>query len=281
MLDLAPDAIIVRDLRQRILFWNRGAEVMYGWSRAEAMGEIAYDLLKTAMKGALEKSGVKPEDVNQLVMGNIIANDEQKGTFFEALYNAGIAHQRCKQDAEAKAMFQKVLGEKSDFHRARVQAAEAREKQARLAVDAARLQLDCVLRRLIRQRHHHEREDEDGHEEGREGFVAHPAQDRAIRAFEIGCRAPLAAEFDGPAPCRPRPGGRGGKRLDVVCPWTAALDTGLCWLDAVPEQDSPQYVIRRLGKRAPVAFDHAIHLDVDADLPEPRHPSLLLSQFPL
>ena len=31
------------------------------------------------MKGALEKSGVKPEDVNQLVMGNIIANDEQKG----------------------------------------------------------------------------------------------------------------------------------------------------------------------------------------------------------
>ncbi len=51
------------------------------------------------------------------------ANDEQKGTFFEALYNAGIAHQRCKHDAEAKALFQKVLGEKSDFHRARVQVA--------------------------------------------------------------------------------------------------------------------------------------------------------------
>lgn len=39
----------------------------------------AYDLLKTAMKGTLEKTGVNPADVNQLIMGNVIANDEQKG----------------------------------------------------------------------------------------------------------------------------------------------------------------------------------------------------------
>jgi Tfp pilus assembly protein PilF len=52
------------------------------------------------------------------------ANDEQKGgTFLEALYNAGVAHQRCKHDGEAKKIFEEILGKKSEFHRARVQVA--------------------------------------------------------------------------------------------------------------------------------------------------------------
>ncbi|HSM08299.1 MAG TPA: response regulator [Gemmatimonadota bacterium] len=47
LLDMAPNAIIVRDLEYRILFWNRGAELMYGWPRAEALGRVTYELLKT------------------------------------------------------------------------------------------------------------------------------------------------------------------------------------------------------------------------------------------
>lgn len=38
LLDLAADAILVQDLQQRILFWNRGAERLYGWTRIEALG---------------------------------------------------------------------------------------------------------------------------------------------------------------------------------------------------------------------------------------------------
>src|SRR6202049_1106693 len=38
LLDLAQDAIVALDLQSRILFWSRGAEVMYGWLRREALG---------------------------------------------------------------------------------------------------------------------------------------------------------------------------------------------------------------------------------------------------
>jgi PAS domain S-box-containing protein len=38
LLDVATDAIIVRDLDSRIQFWNNGAESIYGWTAAEAIG---------------------------------------------------------------------------------------------------------------------------------------------------------------------------------------------------------------------------------------------------
>ena len=47
LLDLAPDAIIVRDMQRRILFWNRGAEVLYGWLRQDALGKNMGDLLRS------------------------------------------------------------------------------------------------------------------------------------------------------------------------------------------------------------------------------------------
>jgi len=48
LLDLTSDAIIVRDHRDRIVYWNRGAEDMYGFSAKEAVGKITHELLHTA-----------------------------------------------------------------------------------------------------------------------------------------------------------------------------------------------------------------------------------------
>ena len=47
LLDLSNDAIIVRDHQDRIVYWNRGAEEMYGFSAKEALGRITHEFLQT------------------------------------------------------------------------------------------------------------------------------------------------------------------------------------------------------------------------------------------
>jgi PAS domain S-box-containing protein len=47
LLELAHDAIFVRDLDGLITFWNAGAEHTYGFTRAEAVGQLSHVLLST------------------------------------------------------------------------------------------------------------------------------------------------------------------------------------------------------------------------------------------
>ena len=63
IINLAHDAIVVRDLQGQIQFWNQGAERLYGWTAVEVAGrnvdEIHYDQLGAfdAASVALEKNG--------------------------------------------------------------------------------------------------------------------------------------------------------------------------------------------------------------------------------
>jgi PAS domain S-box-containing protein len=45
LLDKAHDAILVQDLHDRILYWNRGAEQLYGWTAAQVLGRTTQELL--------------------------------------------------------------------------------------------------------------------------------------------------------------------------------------------------------------------------------------------
>jgi PAS domain S-box-containing protein len=62
LLDEARDAICVTDLDQQLLYWNRSAERLYGWSPEEALGRSANDLLSqrgvalTALKTLIQKN---------------------------------------------------------------------------------------------------------------------------------------------------------------------------------------------------------------------------------
>jgi two-component system, cell cycle sensor histidine kinase and response regulator CckA len=47
LLDIATDAIVVRDLSNKILLWNKSAENLYGWKAQEAIGKNASELLDT------------------------------------------------------------------------------------------------------------------------------------------------------------------------------------------------------------------------------------------
>jgi PAS domain S-box-containing protein len=47
LLELTHDAIFVKSLNNRIIFWNRAAERLYGWSADEVRGKFTYGLLQT------------------------------------------------------------------------------------------------------------------------------------------------------------------------------------------------------------------------------------------
>lgn len=64
LINLAHDAILVRDPANRILVWNTGAEELYGWTAQEALGQFTHALFKTrfpmsraAIQAHLERHG--------------------------------------------------------------------------------------------------------------------------------------------------------------------------------------------------------------------------------
>jgi|HubBroStandDraft_4_1064222.scaffolds.fasta_scaffold08838_2 PAS domain S-box-containing protein len=56
LLELATEAIIVRDMSGRIRFWNSGAESLYGWKREEVTGRDLHQLLHTVFPVSREET---------------------------------------------------------------------------------------------------------------------------------------------------------------------------------------------------------------------------------
>ena len=47
LLELASEAIMVRDLNGTVLYWNSGAETVYGWRREDILGRMLHEMLHT------------------------------------------------------------------------------------------------------------------------------------------------------------------------------------------------------------------------------------------
>jgi len=54
LLDITTDAILVRDRENKILFWNKGAEQLYGWKADDVLGKNANKLLYKEPSSQLE-----------------------------------------------------------------------------------------------------------------------------------------------------------------------------------------------------------------------------------
>lgn len=55
LLELTQDAVFVRQFRTKVIdYWNHGAERLYGWSRDEAVGRVAHELLRTRFPASLD-----------------------------------------------------------------------------------------------------------------------------------------------------------------------------------------------------------------------------------
>ena len=55
LLDLTHDTVFVRDMNDVIIYWNRGAEELYGWKGGEAVGKITHQLMQTIFPMPLEE----------------------------------------------------------------------------------------------------------------------------------------------------------------------------------------------------------------------------------
>ena len=55
LLNLTHDTIFVRDMRDIITYWNRGAQELYGWMAEDAIGRRPRDLLQTIFPAPLEE----------------------------------------------------------------------------------------------------------------------------------------------------------------------------------------------------------------------------------
>lgn len=54
LIDLSPDAIIVRTLVGTITFWSKGAEKLYGWTKEEVVGKKTHNIFRTKFPQPLE-----------------------------------------------------------------------------------------------------------------------------------------------------------------------------------------------------------------------------------
>lgn len=78
LLDKTRDAIVVRDINNRITFWNKAAETLYGWTEAEAINQPIDKLLEHNV------------DAFTYAMNEVLKHDEWSGEISERHKNGAL-----------------------------------------------------------------------------------------------------------------------------------------------------------------------------------------------
>ena len=119
LLNLTNDAIIVRDHQDRIVYWNRGAEEMYGFSAKEALGKITHELLQTA----------HPEDYKR-IRKNLGCNNHWSGELVHTRKDGAtiVVFSRWSLDRDARGRPRLILETNTDI------TARKRAEQQQLAL---------------------------------------------------------------------------------------------------------------------------------------------------
>ncbi len=97
LLDKAQDAILVCDLNYQILYWNKGAERIYGWSPNEVLGRNLCELVCGGNKSLIEdaRAAFNVSDEWKTEVANV--NKEQNSIFVESRWSL-IRNQRGQPD---------------------------------------------------------------------------------------------------------------------------------------------------------------------------------------
>ena len=61
LLDQAYEPMLVRNHQDRIVYWNKGAERLYGWAAAQALGRISHELMQTTFPEPMEQIAARLE----------------------------------------------------------------------------------------------------------------------------------------------------------------------------------------------------------------------------
>lgn len=150
LLDIADDAIIVSDIDGKIIFWNRGAELRYGWTKEEAFGKNVHKLLgtefyvpfKTVQKEVFDKGRWEGEIIHKSKDGRRMIVESRWALRRDACGNP-VAIMEVANDITKYKQTEEALQKAKDSLEIRVgeRTAELREANERLVLELNRRKL--------------------------------------------------------------------------------------------------------------------------------------------
>lgn len=128
LLDVTHDAVFVRDMKDCVTYWNRGAGELYGWTAEEAVGRTSHQLLRTEFSHPLEA-----------IMAELLRNDRWEGELVHKTRDGQLVTVASRWSLQRDANRQPVaiLETNNDITEQRrfEEKTRQQEKELRLAID--------------------------------------------------------------------------------------------------------------------------------------------------